>query len=109
MKTFWLICSHIWLILFAFELRSVVTFSGIYYDSGKDQTILAQPLTVVDQKRMETDILNLLGMKHRPNKNSPHFIGHLDQSMVSKFMDHIFKSLTEEAGVLKSDWEKVEL
>ena len=25
------------------------------------------------------------------------------------FMDHIFKSLTEEAGVLKSDWEQVEL
>merc|ERR1719412_2887590 len=95
--------------IICFELKSVVTFSGIYYDSGKDQTILGEPLTVEDQEDWQMKILNLLGMEHRPNKSSPHFIGHLDQSTVAMFMDHIFKSLTEEAGVLKSDWKQVEI
>jgi len=92
-------------------VRALSGKSGIYYDSGTDQTIV-EPLTIEDQDKMMKEILDLLGMKQRPRKSSPHFMGYMgDKNTVNLFMWDIFKSLTlDDRGILKaqlqeSDWD----
>lgn len=43
--------------------------SGIYIDNGVDQTLLQKGLTRRERSQVELEILNLLGMSHRPEMN----------------------------------------
>lgn len=46
--------------------------------AGLGQTI-SEPLEAeTDLKKLREEILNLLGMKHVPNSESPHFVSHLE-------------------------------
>lgn len=82
-------------------IQPLECFSGIYFDNGKairvskghflkkklthlgmGQTSV-EPLNVEDQELMRSEILSLLGMKHVPNKKSPHFVSHMGNTTVS--------------------------
>ena len=56
------------------DLHIPIQFSLFFV--GTDQTIV-EPLTIEDQDKMMSEILSLLGMKQRPSKSSPHFIGYM--------------------------------
>ena len=51
-------------------------FNFHYFFVGTDQTIV-EPLTIEDRDKMMKEILDLLGMKQRPRKSSPHFMGYM--------------------------------
>lgn len=55
--------------------------SGIYYDNGLGQTV-AEPMQAEAEamKKLQEEILNLLGMKHVPSTSSPHFVSHLQSN-----------------------------
>lgn len=43
--------------------------SGVYGDNGHDQTIIHHTLTHTDQREVEHEILELLGLPERPRRN----------------------------------------
>lgn len=43
--------------------------SGVYGDNGHDQTIIHHTLTNNDQREVEHEILELLGLPERPRRN----------------------------------------
>lgn len=45
--------------------------SGVYGDNGLDQTIIHHTLTSIDQREVEQEILELLGLPERPSNIHP--------------------------------------
>jgi hypothetical protein len=88
-------------------VASCTALSGFYYDNGVDQTVVHKHLNKREKKEMQSKILHLLGLQHRPrpvlmlpSKRRPQ----LDDGLSSapRFLIDVYQSLTEEdSGELK--------
>lgn len=76
-------------LILEFSIVSLTPRSGVYIDNGYDQTSIEHLMTEKEKKEMEVEILNLLGLPHRPRKvnKSP-----LKKS-APRFLLDIYKSL----------------
>ena len=71
--------------------------SGIYYDNGKDQTIIQRFLTRQEKREVEHEMLNLLGLpsRPRPRQSLPVHLG----SSAPKFLLDVYMSLLDNPNV----------
>lgn len=97
-------------ILFYFVCFKVVlgsTASGIYYDNGVDQTVVHKALNVQEKKEVQSEILQLLGLQHRPypfsyNKVAGNRQNNVNLNSAPRFLMDVYESLVEEeSGELK--------
>lgn len=81
-------------LILEFSVVSLTPKAGIYIDNGIDQTTIEHLMTEKEKKEMEVEILNLLGLPHRPKKinKSP-----LKKS-APRFLLDIYKSLMVKDG-----------
>lgn len=91
-------------------ISSCMALSGFYYDNGVDQTVVHKHLNKREKKEMQSEILHLLGLQHRPrpvfspslrrSRNSPDADENL--SSAPRFLIDVYQSLMEEdSGNLK--------
>lgn len=66
--------------------------AGIYVDNGFDQTEYDRPLTLSERREMELDILELLGLPHRPSTHDPQ--SQLKKS-APKFLLDVYRNLVD--------------
>ncbi|XP_046443321.1 bone morphogenetic protein 7-like isoform X2 [Daphnia pulex] len=94
--------------VFAFLfVASCTALSGFYYDNGVDQTVVHKHLNKREKKEMQSEILHLLGLEHRPrpvlmlpSKKKLEVDDGL--SSAPRFLIDVYQSLTEEdSGELK--------
>lgn len=70
---------------------------GFYADNGVDQTIIYKSLPKRERKAMQQEILNLLGLHHRPKPRE-----HGTENSAPKYLIELYRSfLDEETGNLK--------
>lgn len=88
-------------------VASCAALSGFYYDNGVDQTVVHKHLNKREKKEMQSEILHLLGLQHRPRPvlmvPSRRKL-QVDDSLSSapRFLIDVYQSLTEEdSGELK--------
>lgn len=63
--------SMVGIFLFCFPVKFAESrLSGVYGDNGHDQTIIHKTLTNSDQREVEHEILELLGLPERPRRSS---------------------------------------
>ncbi|RWS23434.1 bone morphogenetic protein 7-like isoform X1, partial [Leptotrombidium deliense] len=82
-------------------LLSLLSFSDcVYYaDNGLEQTLAYRFLPAKERREMQQEILNLLGLQHRPKPKS-----HGTDNSAPKYLQDLYKSLLdEESGDLKVD------
>lgn len=86
-------------------VASCAALSGFYYDNGLDQTIAHQHLNKQEKKEMQTEILHLLGLQHRPHPSLVDLRRQQQQQELNsapRFLIDLYQSLTEEeSGELK--------
>lgn len=97
-------CASTLFLLFAV---SCAALSGFYYDNGLDQTVVHKHLNKLEKREMQSEILHLLGLQHRPHpalaktplkKQNPNE----DLNSAPRFLIDLYQSLTEEdSGELK--------
>lgn len=95
------------LILPLLFVSSCAALSGFYYDNGVDQTVVHKHLNKREKKEMQSEILHLLGLQHRPrpvlmvpSKRKLQVDDGL--SSAPRFLIDVYQSLTEEdSGELK--------
>lgn len=80
--------------------------SGFYYDNGLDQTVASKRLSKREKKEMQSEILHLLGLEHRPHPSVRTSQREKEQddmlSSAPRFLIDVYQSLTEEdTGDLK--------
>jgi hypothetical protein len=95
-------------IALSFFIASCAALSGFYYDNGLDQTVVHKHLNKREKKEMQSEILHLLGLEHRPRpvfSSLSHRKLKVDESDLSsapRFLIDVYQSLTEEdSGDLK--------
>lgn len=102
------------ILLTVFLITSCAALSGFYYDNGLDQTIVHKHLSKREKKEMQSEILHLLGLEHRPR---PALVSpsnrrkELEKNLSSapRFLIDVYQSLTEEdSGDLKLKPELIE-
>lgn len=69
--------------------------SGLYIDNGFDQTIIHHELSVDEKQEMETGLLNILGLPHRPPKNKLTSNQTNLRRSSTRFLMQIYKSLMD--------------
>lgn len=92
------------LILIFFVFATSAALSGFYYDNGVDQTIVHKHLNKREKKEMQSEILHLLGLQHRPRPvfSRKKFQVGSDLSSAPRFLIDVYQSLIEEeSGELK--------
>ena len=67
--------------------------SGFYADNGLDQTILVAKLPNKQKREMQQEILNLLGLHHRPRPQPQPNV-----KSAPKFMMDLYENLKEDPG-----------
>ncbi|CAG2107444.1 unnamed protein product [Medioppia subpectinata] len=78
-------------------LVDAVSPVSFYADNRFDQTIAYKYLPSNDRKEMQTEILSLLGLHHRPKPRS-----HVTENSAPKYLIDLYKSfLDEDSGNLK--------
>lgn len=75
--------------------------SGFYYDNGVDQTIVHKRLNNREKKEMQSEILHLLGLQHRPRpilplSRSSQKPDEANLSSAPRFLIDVYQSLMEE-------------
>ena len=94
-------------IILSFLIASCAALSGFYYDNGLDQTIVHKHLNKREKKEMQSEILHLLGLEHRPRpvfSSFSHQKLKVDDNLSSapRFLIDVYQSLTEDdSGDLK--------
>lgn len=92
-------------VFIVFKLCLSDGLSGLYYDNGIDQTVIHKYLNNREKKEMQTEILHVLGLDHRPRP-----VFHLpelkrtdnEMSSAPRFLKDVYQSLTEvDTGDLK--------
>lgn len=95
------------LIIFCGLVVSCSALSGFYYDNGIDQTVVHKHLNKREKKEMQSEILHLLGLQHRPRPALPTWPGkklHVEDNLSSapRFLIDVYQSMIEEdSGELK--------
>lgn len=93
-------------------LTACAALSGFYYDNGVDQTVVHKQLSKREKREMQSEILHLLGLHHRPHPATPAASGLLrprpsvpqdaTASSAPRFLIDVYQSLMEEdSGDLK--------
>jgi len=90
-------------------VTTCAALSGFYYDNGVDQTVVHKQLTKREKREMQSEILHLLGLQHRPHPSfgiSDHRKIQEAEKVMSnsapRFLIDVYQSLTEEdSGDLK--------
>lgn len=99
-----LIAFTISIFLFAF-FDAVNSFSGAFYaDNGRQQSILYKTLAKEDKNELREEILNLLGLEHRPSKkgNKRKKLD-VQKSSAERYLLDLYKKIEEEDG----DYENI--
>ncbi|CAG2165999.1 unnamed protein product [Oppiella nova] len=95
----WLVSLFVWLSVQRWESVSVLSSSPIsfYADNRLDQTVAYKYLPSKERKEMQSEILSLLGLHHRPKPRS-----HVTENSAPKYLIDLYKSfLDEDSGNLK--------
>lgn len=90
--------------LFVF-FDSVNSFSGAFYaDNGRQQSILFKTLAKEDKTELREEILNLLGLEHRPTKkgNKRRKLD-VQKSSAERYLLDLYKKIEEE----NEDYENI--
>jgi bone morphogenetic protein 7 len=90
-------------------VTTCAALSGFYYDNGVDQTVVHKQLSKREKREMQSEILHLLGLEHRPHPSfgiSDHRKIQEAEKVMSnsapRFLIDVYQSLTEEdSGDLK--------
>lgn len=100
---------------FTFLVATCTALSGFYYDNGINQTVVHKHLNSHEKEEMQSEILNLLGLQHRPRPVFPSLkrnqkpVGDENLSSAPRFLIDVYQSLTEEdSGDLKLTPELIE-
>ena len=100
---------------FTFLVATCTALSGFYYDNGINQTVVHKHLNNHEKEEMQSEILNLLGLQHRPrpvfssSRRNQKTVGDEDLSSAPRFLIDVYQSLTEEdSGDLKLTPELIE-
>lgn len=102
------------ILLATFLIASCAALSGFYYDNGLDQTVVHKHLSKREKKEMQSEILHLLGLEHRPRPTMVSLSNRrkeLEENLSSapRFLIDVYQSLTEEdSGDLKLKPELIE-
>lgn len=92
------------ILLVAFWLSLTWANSPIYLNNGYQTTLIKWE----NSEQLNNDMLDLLGIKYKPDTKSPHFYSHLGkETTTSLYMTKINDALTEKgaAGLLKAQAE----
>ena len=106
------------IVLVMLLIASCAALSGFYYDNGLDQTVVHKHLNKREKKEMQSEILHLLGLEHRPrpvsvlpsNKRRKEIGDDDNLSSAPRFLIDVYQSLAEEddSGDLKLKPELIE-
>ncbi|KAL1491176.1 hypothetical protein ABEB36_011816 [Hypothenemus hampei] len=83
---------HFLLIFLSFKLVLASLNPGLYVDNGRNQSAIDRSLSKVEQKEMEMEFLNLLGLPNRPRKIKKATV----KKSAPKFLLDVYKSLLDE-------------
>ena len=105
-----------YLVVYVLAITSCTALSGFYYDNGVDQTVVHKHLNRREKREMQSEILHLLGLEHRPHPTFSTAAGHntfeseqITSSSAPRFLIDVYQSLTEEdSGDLKLKPDLVE-
>ncbi|XP_042901657.1 protein 60A [Parasteatoda tepidariorum] len=87
------LCLHIFVVIYVLIINEVFCLSGGFYaDNGRQQSILLRPLRRKDKVELEHEILQLLGLHHRPNPKQHHDV----HSSAPKYLIDLYKKLQKE-------------
>lgn len=77
---------------------SVNCFSGAFYaDNGRQQSILYKTLAKEDKTELREEILNLLGLEHRPTKKgSKHKKVNFQKSSAERYLLDLYRKIEED-------------
>lgn len=95
-------------------IGSCAALSGFYYDNGVDQTVVHKHLNKREKKEMQSEILHLLGLQHRPRPvysawSRKKLKVQDGLSSAPRFLIDVYQSLIEEdSGELKLTPELIE-
>lgn len=75
------------------------TYSGLYMDNGRDQTMIERRMTRREKQKFERELLHLLGLPKKPKRT---LRSSTLTSSAPKFLLEVYKSL--DGGKLKNDF-----